>query len=218
MNNWYSDDPYDYISNTERSYFEHEMSLFSDYLESMTKFLEGESELHQESIQQFVDSAPDEIFDWSPVAYEQYRLEIITEFSSTLYYSYFVTLFSYLENKLVKECKRRQNEKKILLAFSDIAGQNDVEKAKVYFKKVLQTPFPSSSIEWEAIQKHKMVRNCIVHQRGIIDDLKQDDKLQAYLKKKNLLNDNKITLNQEYCKEVTDTIRKFLFQVLSQPL
>ena len=148
-------------------------------------------------------------------AYDHYRLEAIDRFTNMLRRSFFTSLYSFLETQLVKECRSRKSQD-TPLSFSEIAGQSDIEKAKIYFAKVLRVYFPSDTPEWQEIQHYRLLRNCLVHNQGRLDDTRDYKALREYAASKNGLSiqDDEIYLGKEFCKEANQNIKAFLCLLL----
>lgn len=154
----------------------------------------------------------------------------IAEFSGFLRNSFFVSLYAYFENKLIRECRLRKTNF-ILLDFDDIRGFDVIERVKKYFTKVLRTNFPSNTHEWETIQDYRIIRNCIVHAQGKLEELKDKkdrEKLQRFVSKnKNISlfrneedpihffkNNGEIHIDKGFCEEACKTVETFLTMVL----
>ena len=139
---------------------------------------------------------------------------MIRSFMSSQRSSFFVSLYSFLESSLVNECLARKTEH-TLLSFSDIAGRSEMDKARTYFTKVLGVRFPSDTTEWQEIQDYRRLRNCIVHNRGRLED-NSDPKLCNYVAGKNSLRciENEVLLEKEFCREAYETIRTFLRELI----
>jgi hypothetical protein len=142
------------------------------------------------------------------------------EYAGMLRNSFFVSLYSFFESKLISECRSRKNEG-VLLDFDDIRAPDEIERVKKYFTKVLRIDFPSKSHEWQTIHDyHRIIRNCIVHTQGRITELKEKDreKLQRYIAKDNNIvlfgKDEKLYLKKEFCEDACKTIETFLMMVL----
>ncbi|MBI4738819.1 hypothetical protein HY772_04620 [Candidatus Woesearchaeota archaeon] len=129
--------------------------------------------------------------------------------------SYFTTMYSFLESELIKECLHQKSDN-VLLTLADLSGQNEIDKVKIYFTKVLKIPFPSNTPEWQEIQNYRMLRNCIVHNRGRVDDDK-NRRLQDYItQQENLrLSSGNVILSKSFCLEASNTIKTFLLMLMS---
>jgi len=126
-----------------------------------------------------------------------------------------VNLYSFFEAALVKECRNRKSSE-TPLSFSDIAGQNDIDRAKTYLTKVVRIHFPSDAPEWQEIQNYRMLRNCIVHNQGKMEEGARGQKLREYIaRQKNLsLYGDEVYFDKGFCEEAFETIRKFLLLLL----
>jgi len=138
--------------------------------------------------------------------------------------SAFTNLFSYIEVLLIEVCNLfRLTDSK--LGVSDMRGQNEIDRARTYLSEVLQISFPSTSQEWQEIQKYRNLRNCIIHNDGKLNERLNSKKksiLTDYIKHKAnvlaLVNDE-IIIRNGFCIEVLETTEKFfnlLFIALSK--
>jgi hypothetical protein len=194
------------------------------HLETMEGFLEAMAQHHIQKIEYAdpptyfndkltsVEEDPEEQFWHSDLA-----ASMITHYSNLLRSSLFVSLYSFFESRLVNECRDRKNEH-TPLSFSDIAGQNAIDKAKTYFTKVLQVNFPSNTTEWREIHNYRLLRNCIVHNRGSLDEMRDTKLLREYIASNNSLHlvDDEILLEKGFCKEACETMKIFMRQLFSE--
>lgn len=98
---------------------------------------------------------------------DRYRYSI--EFPNILRTSVFLSLYSFLENQLVVLCKQIQSRKRISLSVNDL-NDSGIEKASKYLKKVVGIDFPDNTKEWTYIKQCNQLRNCIVHNGGIVNE------------------------------------------------
>ena len=194
-----------------------DVRLLLDYIETMEEFLDAEHKRGAETLQEILSELdPDELRD---VADTDYSVKGIDLFSVFVRNSTFVSLYSFLESKLIDECRSRKSNE-ILLDFSDIRAADDMERVKKYFAKVLRINFPSNTREWETIQKYRIIRHCIVHAQSNISglkDLNDRKKLEHYIGQKpniTLLGDY-MCLGKGFCEEACKTIETFLRMVFS---
>lgn len=141
--------------------FEKEIQFFKDYLETLEEFLKTEVstltqsletlDLGYEPLSEERDGARDE--DDYEAEHEEYykpsprevedqlrdRLDEIDGFANLLRSSFFVSLYSFLEPRLMKECQSRKGAHSL----SDIRGHG-LDKFKKYFAKV-QIYFPGDT-------------------------------------------------------------------------
>lgn len=200
---------------------------YYDYLETIVNFLEAEKEKHNQSIEEInqkIASGEIQIEDGleqlpPELEYDYYRLSSISEFENTLFSSFFVTIYFYLESELTRYCRKLEKDSQEKLSLSDIVG-NGVQRAITYLIKVHHINFSlGNSQEWEKIQNYNTLRNCIVHNQGRLDDSfekSQRDRLLRFIQKPNSklqIENSLCILNKEFCLESLDTIKKFLHEV-----
>ncbi len=198
-----------------------EIDLFEAYLATMEEFLEEKAREHRERLSDIrlsKQDSPDAGQSSPEEDFEQIGLEMTEQFANLLRRSFFVSLYSYFESRLVKECRSRRADN-VLLGYSDIAGQNEIDKAKIYFTKVLRERFPSDTTEWQEIQNYRLLRNCIVHNRGRLDemrDIQAQKPLQEYIKRKPTLSlrDEEVIIRRGFGEEAYRTVKDFLSLLL----
>ncbi len=152
--------------------------------------------------------------------YDFSRLASILEFENTLYSSFFVMIYFYLESELTRHCRDLEKKYQEKLALSDIVGSG-VQRAITYLVKVHHVDFSlGSSREWEKIQNYNVLRNCIVHNQGRLDegfDKNQREKLLRFIQKPTSKLQKKHSLcilSKDFCLDALDTIKSFLHSVL----
>lgn len=110
------------------------------------------------------------------------RLNMIDDFANLLRSSFFVSLYSFLELRLIQECQSRKSVH-ISLSLPDIRGRNDLDRIQKYFAKVLQVYFPDDTTHWQEIQNYRVLRNCIVHNRGTLSGFGEAKRLRDYIER-----------------------------------
>lgn len=163
----------------DEAMFQSGFASFYDYLETIVSFLDNERKSHDKSIDEISKKLssgeikpPDDPGQMpSELEFDYYRLERISEFENILFGAFIVTIYSYLESKLISYCRDLEKQSPQRVLWSDLTGKNVVDKAMIYLIKVQQIEFSlGSSTEWEKIQKIRSLRNHIVHDQGSVDD------------------------------------------------
>lgn len=223
----------------EQLFFEAEIHFFKDYLETLEEFLGTEAQhlaqsletldLGYEPLAEERNRARDE--DDYEAEYEHYyepspreveeqlreRLNDIGDFANLLRSSFFVSLYSFLESRLIKECESRKGAD---VQRSLSKGDNDLEKFQNYFADVLQIYFPGDTPQWQEIQNYRDLRNCIVHNHGKLAGLRKSsaDRLCKYIRgKEDLLSisGDEVFLNAAFCSEAFETVKRFFCLLIS---
>ncbi len=200
---------------SEQGKFDFEVGLFMDYLFTIEDFLHEEIQKHLQVVEQEKAITPGTQAEPSAEAQGNlFRLEVIGEFTNLLRRSVFVSLYSFFESRLIHECRSRQNAR-VLLKLSDLAGQSPIHKARTFITKVLGVDFPSDSQEWKDVQSYRLLRNCIVHSQGRIDemaDARDQKALAAYIEQENSLSirNGEVYIGQYFCEGAFKTIKLFL--------
>lgn len=192
--------------------FEGEVGLLEAYLDDMEAFLWSEITRLKAEIKDAI------ILDEKLVNME---LQVVGHhFPNILRKSFLVSLYSFLEHCLMEECRSRKGDD-ILLSPSDIRGENDIDRARVYLTKILRINFPSDSTEWEEIQNIRRLRNCIVHNHGECDKDKYKSVRDYVIRNPTTLSlsGDEIILSGDYCKRALSIVAKFikLLSVANEP-
>src|SRR5947207_1177248 len=123
-------------------------------------------------------------------------------FTSSLRSSFFVSLYSFLESSLANECRNLGSERTALL-LNDISGRSFLDRVNTYYTKILGASFPDATPEWKEINDYRLLRNCIVHNRGFLTE-NSDLKLRNFIGRKSSLRlvEDEFYFEKEFCREV----------------
>ncbi len=84
------------------------------------------------------------------------------------YHTLLVAVFSTIEDGLKKLCNADQYRGFTTLKVKDLAGNNYIEKSRIYFDKVAEINLEPVSNEWRRIKEFQKIRNAIVHNNSRI--------------------------------------------------
>lgn len=112
--------------------------------------------------------ARDEFLDFSSDEYWEFE-----EYERILRNSFLVTCFSFLEARLNWFCKTLQNRADLTISLHKIAGNDVLDRARIYLADVGKISFPSDGIDWQTIRRYEGLRHYAVHRGGRIP---KDDK------------------------------------------
>ena len=160
-----------------------------------------------------------------PKAYEVYENEIFeySKFSSILFNSTFITVYSKMEMILFDICGYTQRHENKNIKVKDLAGKNYIDKCKKYITKVLDVDLSNIETLWNTITKYQRIRNLIVHKNGKISCI-QDD-LQNFIENTSGIEYDEITkfvtINNvsfivDFCKIVEEFIHKIIDEIINQ--
>ncbi len=66
---------------------------------------------------------------------------------------------------------------------------------------------------WQALENYFMIRNCIVHNNGLINKVRNPERIRQYATEKGIILDNlgqpELLINEEFNKEVCNTMHQF---------
>ncbi len=154
--------------------------------------------------------------------------------------SFLTSACSQFEHEVKKLCAIIQEEHKMPVAWDDMLGPAPA-KTKGYLKLagvILQDDPPRVELRppdftptevyeenktvisalWKDLDYYYRVRNCIVHDNGLVERARGADKLKAYAAEKGILVEKtgqpEIQLNQDFNVAVCDTMRKFFEKLM----
>jgi len=200
---------------------EHQVEFFENYLYMMESFIESQiNDCNRELDNYPKDYEPnydqtyqigEMIVKGDPVAEDIHeindRMDELENYSNLLRKSYFISLYTFLESRLNRECIQRSkfnSDTKITL--KDLNGRG-IARAKTYLVKVLGSNFPfGTSAEWKEIQWYMKLRNCIVHSNGEV----ADPKLENYIENHDGLSYDSngwVFLTKGFCRTALTTIK-----------
>ncbi|MBG9776163.1 hypothetical protein [Brevibacillus laterosporus] len=136
------------------------------------------------------------------------------DFPSILRYSVFIQVYSFLEFTLKSYCSLAKKSLEIKLSDRDLSGSG-IERYRTYLKKVVEMPFPDSIPEWALIQKYNIIRNCIAHTQGNLEEMNNSNKIKETISNLNnieLDGNSTVILKESFCDDVINTIDKFLIK------
>lgn len=197
---WIREEKYGFSLTIEEAELEHQLEFLRNYLTTLEGFLSS-----------YVETESDPFDD-------SFNKQEIYEFMGLLRSSFLVSLYSYLETRLVNECRQSQQDNpSIKLSFDDINGRNIIKKAETYLVKVLDTSFPfDTDPHWKEIHWYNQIRNCIVHKEGKVFD----KELKKYIESRSDISLEKafgnvyLILSNSFCEKALSTISAFLTSLL----
>ncbi|AWG44890.1 hypothetical protein BEH_24645 (plasmid) [Priestia filamentosa] len=195
-------------NNVQSFFISYELNLFRDYVKYIENTLQQELKTYEDGIKELQEEEVDDYID----EYLDNLIQYSYDFPTLMRKSLFVSIYTFLEDKMVDLCVPTDNT---LLNLNDIQGKG-IEQASVYLKKVLRLDFPDSGKEWHYIKKANLIRNCIVHANGNVSKSTSQKKLR------NIINDmpsitidksDHIRLDSNFCLDFVENVGAFLRQL-----
>lgn len=198
---WIEEEKYGFRLTIEESELEHQLEFLKNYLTTLEGFLSTS----------YAEAEP------IPLD-ESFSKQEIDEFTSLLFSSFVVSLFSYLETRMVNECRKSQQEdSEIRKSIDKLPGNNNIHKAKKYLVEELDTSFPfDNDPVWKEIDYYNKIRNCIVHKEGRV----VDKEMKKYLEGRNDISLEKafgndyLILTKNFCEKMLSDVVSFLTSFL----
>lgn len=104
----------------------------------------------------------------------------VMQFPNILRSSLLISIYSFLENQLIRLCKEIQIKKSLSLKYNDVNNKG-IEKAKLYLSKVVGIDLNPAIKEWNLIKNYQTLRNCFTHSEGMVEE--PDKKLLSAIEK-----------------------------------
>ncbi len=95
--------------------------------------------------------------------------------------SFLIHIISFIEYELKKICDYYHETSKTDFSISDLKGNSEIEKAKIYLTNVCKVDFSKLNPEWNFINTCKLIRNKLIHQQGILNET--DKELNKFIQK-----------------------------------
>lgn len=133
---------------------------------------------------------------------------------NTIWSSLFVTGYSILEHTLDDLCLVVQTEQSLKLGPRDLKHRGII-RSEVYLASVSGCIFPSQGAEWKAITQANLVRNCLSHASGILDDSLNREELTKLLTTESSLStsDGRLILSKDYVSTFVNNTKTMLSQL-----
>ncbi len=185
---------------------------FDVYFQLMERLIEEALEHEVGFRKQTADKLPEEKQDhfwmWNYPVY-------LENLSPLLRSSFLIALYSLFENELRTYCRILKDFEKIPLNSSNWAGSN-IEKAKKYIHKTAGYIILDEEL-WNELNDFRLVRNCIVHKDGFINE---DGKLRSIVSKYQeiWLEYDRIIPSEKYCERMLTKCRQLLENLYNELL
>ena len=206
-------------------FLERELANYFHYLSVMEKSLDEQLQSAQDELQ-VVKNDIQEIEDAGKDKAELNDLLYLSEkskgFTNLMRQSFLVSLYSFLELWLMRECYNDSKHNNRRKAYNNIS-ERGIAKAKVYFSKVMKRDFSfGESSEWNWIHKLKLLRDCIVHRQGSLtgfSDFEIDEDLESFVSSEDGLElygpgNNEIFVTREFCSKALFQVKKLMLDLL----
>jgi len=185
------------------------LSRMEDYLQKATEQFEARISRQKKTL------TPEQLSEFEIDDVEEYAY-YYDEFPKILRNHLLVSAYSLFEYDMKAICRSIKDKQNIRISLSDLKG-NLLEQVKLYWR-LANLDLPCDQDTWEEISKYCKVRNCIVHDSGLI---KRDDKdLITYVQGKGLIKkrvvifdkdaEPEVGLTKKFCEEVVETMQNFI--------
>lgn len=187
-----------------------ETRKYNNYATLIESFLKTKQNELVQTAEQLPEEEQDEFWDH----FCEEHFELAREFPTVLRYSVFIQVYSFLEHTLLGYCNLAKDEFGLTISHKDITG-NGIFKFQTYLKKAANLAFPDNTEAWKAIKGYNVIRNCIAHTLGEVEDTSNSTKVRRVISDMEHIHiqDSKITLDEDFCFKVLDNISEFLHEL-----
>lgn len=129
-----------------------------------------------------------------------------------------VTMYSFLESSMNKLCRSLYKLKNYNIDLSELRGEGIV-RAKSYLINFAGADFDVLNGDWSKLVALNLVRNCLVHNEGIINGSRSENKLKNTVDSTAGIYSNhysEIIIEREYIDNCIDVIESFLLDLYNQ--
>jgi hypothetical protein len=149
------------VFNSSGFHYEYEVNL---YLNSLTEYIDISEKVLVESVDKKIQEYDDFLITSNEFEIEYFYdyadHHVKTQIRQIFYNSILISLYSFLERKMLQLCKIAEEFE--LIKINDISG-NGILKYYIYIKKVLKINLDFLNKEWNDILNYNKLRNQIVH-------------------------------------------------------
>jgi len=187
----------EYLKKMEKAIQEAERQFRSKFDEDLKKV----SELTDEHKQSFYEYYAEQYYNYE-------------EFPRILRNSLLVSIISLFEFELDFICKILIQEQGLEENWRDLRG-SILDKIKTFCKRV-EIDITTNEQAWRELKNLYLVRNCIVHNSGLIKGSKNEKKLRGYTEQKGIISDEderEIDLTEQFCQEAIEITTSFTDKV-----
>lgn len=136
--------------------------------------------------------------------------------------SFLVNLMSWLEWWTAVQCEYFREKRGLSMSYKDLKGKG-LERTKDYLSKHVKIDFSASPPGWDSIKKSWKLRNCVVHNNGLLEGLSDKEKkvIVGFVNSKSALNIKKaptpwlseetIFISQGFCEWLLNESEQFAF-------
>ena len=105
---------------------------------------------------------------------------LTSHFPKLLHSGFIISVLSFFEQQLIRFCNNLKTTENHGLRVQDLAG-SFLERFRNYCIHVAQLPIPTD--DWEDIKGAMEVRNCLVHNAGMLDGFNKEKAVRAFVRR-----------------------------------
>jgi hypothetical protein len=199
--------------NLEKTLISHRRYALEVYIKKVEDFLLEEKDRFQREYSQ----KKEKITKLTPAEKNFYELfsknrlyQYEVEFPRILRNSFMVIAISLLESELVQVCKNLQDDYQIPISWKELQGST-LDKVKNYCK-LAGLNLVKINEHWQEVNNFYLIRNCIVHNYGTINNMGSEKNLRVYAKNNGIIShesQSELNLTTPFCIKVVNVMEEF---------
>lgn len=197
------------------------LEQFDFYVTKMSADLTGEKELIQKRLDEMSAGLSDDEAAFLEYEFSDEFYLIDDVFLPLFLQSSTISLFAFFESELTSLCKSLARSSSQAEVWNSLNGSG-ILKAKDYLKDHASVNFDPLNLYWANLNNMLLVRNCLAHANGYIDQMSSEDK-QARLRQiaastngLNIANNKHLLVEKRYLLERSADVRRFLIELSEQ--
>jgi hypothetical protein len=148
---------------------------------------------------------------------------IVIGFSNLLRQSFRISIYSFMELWLLRECYLDGKHKDGGKSYNELKKHKGLEKVRLYHQEILQSNFDfGANQDWLWLNKFKLLQDCIVHRQGSLSgfsDFRIDSNLKSFVQSESGLSligvdDNQVFIDHSFYLKALQTIHKFMLEFI----
>lgn len=194
-------------------------SSLKDYLEMVEKQFETVREIERArtNLTPPPGLTEEEYQEWC----SEYQAEVLSfeeryerDFPSKIRYSFIVILHIVLEDRLRATCNEIHNRRDLPIKEKDLKGA-PLERVSTFLKKIAAIDYNNQSV-WQKLKDLQMIRDCIVHTNGKIEESRDKNRLYDLCKKEIGISseDGSLVVDNSYCTRTLEAIAAYFSGLL----
>jgi len=148
------------------------------------------------------------------------KAELLAEqFPKLLHAGFLISVIIFLEQQLASFSQSLERVENLGLSIKDLSG-SFIERFRKYCEHIAKLPFLVSNENWEDLRGVLEIRNCLVHNNGLLDGFNRANTVQAFIKRHGTpkIENGFLCANTETSQKVLDIVEIFVESIYKTAL